>query len=141
MPPFESRRFPSLATKLNLRLGRCRVLALDGDLLGAIEDTMLESVEFPSLSFKSVLGEFGETLGHSLLNHVTFVSEDIVPHSLTPSSGARLHLVDVVGDDGGECKRTVASPCLGLVGDLFVIITAPSAFVNSEPLRSVAAGH
>lgn len=109
---------------------RCRLPALDGDLLGVIDDTSLESVEFPSLSFNSALGELGETLGHSLLSQVTFVSEEIVPHSLMPSSGARVHLVDVVGDDGVDCNRTVASPRLQFVGDVFVIITAPSLFDN-----------
>ena len=104
-----------------------------------IEETSLDSVELPSLIFKSAFGELGDILGHSLLNHVTLVSEEIVPHSLTPSSCTRPHLVEVIGDDGVECTRTIASSCREPVGDLFLIITAPSALDNSEPLRCVSA--
>ena len=101
---------------------------------GVIDEISLDSVEFPSLIFRSAFGELGDMLGHSLLSQVTLVSEDIVPQSLTPSSCTRPTLVKVLGDDGAECNRTTASSWREFVGDLFVIITAPSALENSKPL-------
>lgn len=119
-----------LSLRLELRRG------LNRGVVEATLDIVLCPVECPSLKRQLLFVVEGTMLGVSLVSQVAFVSEEMVPHSLTVSSGSFISFVDV-GEDGLECIRTTISSSFAVFGG--VITTAPSVLKISQADLTVSA--